>query len=398
LVKEDDKCCAFSVDDVRIYVSDDNYKYRLYDGPIVREEVIESSPESVKPKRQDSRIYRFSGLNISSKYIAISTDSRAGSFVNTLENLVQVFGENGREHNITYGLGLRHDSSKFLGSDEVGGIEFDTYPGTPSALYGGGFDAILEPFIFDSGSGIIGIARGKDSGALTILSPWFPEVRQWWLSWVQDILDAGADGVEIRNDSHCSDLAWSEYGFEKPVVDEFYKRYGVNILETDDFNRADLRRIRGEAYTQFYREARKIISDHGKLMGLHISNTAGGCDVEQGTPTEMHWDWRTWIKEGLADSVTLKGVWPSSKLGQEILSQMHSIGREVIYCPFIIYYVDGKGYGKKLIESLIKVAQAEDCDGYQLYEGEAVIKGTPDGKLVMQEPEIRQLFQQIFNR
>jgi len=31
-----------------------------------------------------------------------------------------------------------------------------------------------------------------------------------------------------------------------------------------------LRRLRGEAYTQFYRDAHRLIKSRGKLMGLHV--------------------------------------------------------------------------------------------------------------------------------
>ena len=150
-----------------------------------------------------------------------------------------------------------------------------------------------------------------------MLSPSFAEVQDWWLTWVQDCLDAGADGIEMRVRNHHSTLAWREFGFEKPVRDEFLKRYGVDLWKTDDFDLAAWRQLRGEAYTQFYRRVRELTRRHGKPMGLHISPTTGVMEPEQGAAMEIHWDWRRWLREGLCDSVTMKEIWPRTSLAEE---------------------------------------------------------------------------------
>src|SRR5262249_46085303 len=137
------------------------------------------------------------------------------------------------------------------------GVEFNATPGFCSAIFPG-YDFIRESWSFDSRDGILAIARGKDSGPIAVLSPSFPETPEWWLSWLRECFEAGADGIELRVRNHNHDFAWAEYGFERPVRDEFLKRHGVDIWETDDFDKAAWRRLRGEAYTEFCREAKKL--------------------------------------------------------------------------------------------------------------------------------------------
>ena len=121
----------------------------------------------------------------------------------------------------------------------------------------------------------------------------------------------------------------------------------------------------------------------------------------------IHWDWRSWLKEGLADSVTMKDIWPSSNFGQEILSYAKSKNVPVIFSPYVNHYwsesygidpskSDSTSYAEKMTENLIKLARENGLDGYQFYEGAAVIKPTKDGKIIMQYPELRELLKKTF--
>ncbi|OHB44037.1 MAG: hypothetical protein A2Y13_02230 [Planctomycetes bacterium GWC2_45_44] len=403
LVKEDDLSCDLSADDIKLFISDDNTTYCLYNGPINRQDTIESYPvythtpsgQRRTDRTRKSRIIRLFNLEIKNKYIAISISGRQRSFANSLVNLIHVFGETGEEKFLTFGLRLREDDSEISMPFQLNGFEFDKYPGTPTAVFAGGFDAVRSTFILDSCDGVIAIARGKEAGTLAALSPSFPETRQWWLSWVREILEAGADGIELRVRNHHSHLAWGEYGFEIPVVNSFKQLYGVDILKTDDFDMAAFRRLRGEAYTQFYREAKQLVTAYGKHLGLHISGTMD-TDPEQGSAMNIHWDWRTWLKEGLADSITLKDVWPNSHLAQEIFSHTRPRNIPVIFNPCVLPFFVQSMDSCNIIEDMIKIARNCGCDGYQFYECYAVIKGTADGKIIMQQPALRNLFRKIF--
>lgn len=416
LVNEDAGKIAFTANDVQLYVSDDNTTYRLYDGPIRCAEVVEdypvwehtSSGGRVTGQTRHSRVMRFSNLTIRNKYIAIAVDARAGSFRNSLIDLIHVFGPKGEERRLTYGLKPREGTHTPEGtwSKEMldghpdsdfrkRGLEFDRWDGTPTACMPG-VEGMKQRVALDSGHGFLAFARGKDRTTIAALSPCHPEARAWWLSWVRQCLDAGADGVDLRYSHHHSPFAWAEFGFEKPVRDEFLKRHGVDLWKTDDFDRAAWRRLRGEAYTQFYREARALTKQYRKPLSLHVEHLM--CvEPELGGGMDIHLDWRTWLDEGLADSVTAKNIIPGTRFSEELLSHARPRGINVIHCPFANSLWRTPG-GEKVVANWINKAREYGFDGFQFFECAAVVRGTKDGRIVMEQPALRDVFRRNFFR
>ena len=414
-VKEDDREADFTVADLRLYVSDDNGAYRPYEGPVTREEVVEDYPvrehtaSGGRPtgEARRSRVMRLKGLRIEEPFFAVAIAGRSRSFGNAFINLVHVFGEKGEERLLTYGVMPRKDetqprrgdgepASSSGGEDfQRFGVEFDTVPGTPTAVFPC-YDAIRARHWLDHGDGFLAFARGKEPHPIAALSPSFADSRAWWLGWLRDCLDAGADGLELRFRNHHSPFAWGEFGFEAPVRDAFLERHGVDLWETDDFDREALRRLRGEGYTQLYREAKALAGECGKPLGLHISQTM--CmEPDQGAAMELHMDWRRWLEEGLADSVTMKEVWPRSRFGDEVLSHTRPRGVPVIFCPYANNIWKKEG-GEQVVEGRIRQAQEGGFDGFQYYECASVIHAQPEGEIVMTQPALREVFQKHFRR
>ena len=415
LVSCDDRPAAFDACNVRIFVSNDNNTYRPYDGPCRVEEVLTNYPvyrhtgaggQPTEHARR-SRVIRLTELDIRSRFLAVAAPSGGrGSFGNKLVDLVHVFGPSGEERRITLGTVPRAGRLVYriedaTVSDSHGldfcrcGIEFDNVEGMPSACLAG-YDGIREWHAFDGGHGFIGIARGKDDTPAGVLSPSFPATREWWLQWVREILEAGADGVELRVRNHHSHLAWGEFGFEAPVRDAFLSRHGVDIWETDDFDPAAWRRLRGEAYTQFYREARQLVDAYGKRMGVHVSQTMD-MEPEEGAAMGIHFDWRSWIDEGMADSVTLKEIRPRTAFGEEIFAHTRPRGATVVFSPYANNIWKGCG-GARICADRIRFAREHGCDGFQFYENCAIMRAQPNGYLKMVQPELREVFRREFRR
>jgi len=409
LVKDDASTAAFSVADMRLYVSDDNATYRPYQGPMEREETVEDYPVRehtasggrLTGERRRCRVMRLKDLDLGQNYFALAVDGRARSFENTFINLVHVFGEKGEERRLTYGVKPRADRAEPNGAGVAEkeadfirlGVEFDTFPGTPSAVFPG-YDAIRAPWALDGADGFLALARGKDRSPVAALSPAFPETRTWWLEWASDCLTAGADGIELRVRNHHSPFAWAEFGFEAPVLRAFKERYGVDLAQTDDFDRAAWRRLRGEAYTAFYREARALTQSFGKPLGLHVSQTM--CtEPEFGCAMDIHWDWRAWLDDGLADSVTMKEVWPRTRFAEDVLSHARPMGIPVIFCPYANNLWGSSG-GERVVADRIRLAREGGYDGFQYYECASVMRARPDGALVMRQPALRDVFRRNF--
>jgi hypothetical protein len=409
LVKENSLEASFDVDAISIYISDDNVRYERYEGSIRREEIIEpyplweDTPSGGRPSGESrpARVMRLSGLEIRSTYVVLSVPERQASFSNTFLNLVHVFGARGEERLLTYGVASRRTRFKAIPGATVSspapdfsrdGVEFDAYPGTPTAVYPY-YDAIRSRHSLDAGEGIIGIALAKNQGAVAALSPSFPEVRAWWLSWVKSCLDAGADGIELRVRNHHNTFAWGELGFEPPVREEFLRRYGIDIWETDDFDRVAWRRLRGEGYTEFLREVKKMTASYQKPLGVHISPSEG-VGPEIGAAMNIDWDWRTWIAENLVDSVTMKEVFPGSRLAQEILALTCPKGISTVLSLYANHLWSTPG-GEDVSRRWIQVAMQQGYDGYQFYECASVIQAREDGSITMNQPALAEVFREI---
>lgn len=133
------------------------------------------------------------------------------------------------------------------------------------------------------------------------------------------------DGVFFYLHSHsAAGFHGDQFGFNQPIVDEYKKRYGINILTDPRFNFEDpsfdpanemvekWRALRGEYLTTFFREAKTALQKEEPGLGIAI-NTQGGDWL--GPPFgNMKTDWRTWIKEGLANILLLR-TWMAGGCG-----------------------------------------------------------------------------------
>jgi Glycosyl hydrolase-like 10 len=130
----------------------------------------------------------------------------------------------------------------------------------------------------------------------------YPEARRYWTNIVQDIVGRyDVDGVYIDTRTECMapDFA-DQFGFNDPVVDEYKRRYSVDI-RTEDFDLEKWRALRGEYFTQLLRECSALIHAKGKLLSL---GTARGDYV--GFPLgNMRLEWKKWISERIIDELHL---------------------------------------------------------------------------------------------
>ncbi len=119
---------------------------------------------------------------------------------------------------------------------------------------------------------------------------------------VRYCLDQGVDGINFRTSNHTqSPEAW-EYGFNEPVIEAAGGR--------TDY--PSIRRINGNAFTRFLREARELIKSRGKSITIHLYSQMLMPDDRNDRlsyiPPNFEWQWETWIRE-IADDLEFRGAW-----------------------------------------------------------------------------------------
>lgn len=404
LVKSDDAQANISANDVTLLVSEDNLIWREYSGPIQMREVVEdypiyqSTPSGSKPTNQTrrARVFRFENFEVTEPFFAIKVQGSTRSFSNRLCDLVHIFGENGEETHLTYALlprraQLIQEIASTPTAGPPGGFEFNRYPGSPSSANGSAADPIILPLALDRGANsYIAFGRGKDRGPLAAFSPSFSETRRLWMTWIEAMLDSGADGIDVRPGHHHADFAWIEYGFEEPVRQEMLKRTGVDIWGSDDFDTDQWRRIRGEGYTQFLREASQLTRARGKKFVAHID---GYFDAPPGYGGGMNIlaDWREWIEEGLLDGVTGKALWPASHLSREVLRLAHAHHLPVTFVPYCNNFFEDRSTTNHIgdsppgchtpVERFIEFGKQHGYDAFGFYECASALRASHDGSV-----------------
>ena len=111
--------------------------------------------------------------------------------------------------------------------------------------------------------GVIALARGKNMYVPSDPCEACPEVRKAWSGWIDRMMAAGVDGIDMRLNSHgiASNEPY-EYGFNDPLVREYRERFGADLL-ADDADLELLARLRGEIFTSFVRRTSKRVRQAG---------------------------------------------------------------------------------------------------------------------------------------
>ena len=294
----EDVSSKFPAEIFQICISSDNGKYELYNGSYDITEYIEfralknANGESVFPKPVRCRIIEISGLEINSSYFSVEFNGENKAFRTIPFSMFTVFSVDG-ELPVTVSPTLRHDEP----FKEIG-FEFEE----------------LGPYYWDCGWRActrFGFARGKLQRLSGSLCEAYPEVRRYWLEQINDFIDMGADGIEIRLQSHCSGVTdFVNYGFNPPLIDAYRERYGCNIL-TQTVDPVKMMKIRGKFFEIFLKDAAEVL--HGNKVNLLI-HLHGYMERPSLIPTfhEMgFWanpkilpDWRKLVE--IADEIVIK--------------------------------------------------------------------------------------------
>jgi hypothetical protein len=147
----------------------------------------------------------------------------------------------------------------------------------------------------------------RDGSVLSGASYAFPEVRQFMLDLIRDATQrTDADGINL-----CFVRGPHFLLYEQPILTAFSKEYHLDArsVKEDD---PRLLKVRSSFMTEFTRDARSVLDDVGKKKGKHLELSVWAWPSDKnvwmgGTPLEEGLDIKSWIKEGLLDSVICQG-------------------------------------------------------------------------------------------
>ncbi len=321
LVKKDDSATRIRKENLQLWASSDNYRYRRLDAPFALRESVEPAPrevrdyygERVTARGAPVRVLTLEGLDLNDRFVAVTTDlpGRRGDFRNTALAMIEVFGAGAEPLPIVVAtLSAIWTTPR---SFRDGGLEFDSGYG-PFLV---DLDVNNEPGRGVEWSraqgGCIAFARGKNEYLAVAPCEVYPEVQRLWLGWIDRLLAAGVDGIDLRVSAHgtLTDEPHA-YGWNEPVVAEYRRVHGAD-LRSEPHDPALLSALRGEHYTRFVREASRRVRARGKRMQVHVHTEAFRADPCHGQlmgfPANIRFEWQRWLRERLVDGITLRTSW-----------------------------------------------------------------------------------------
>lgn len=354
LVKSDDAVTRLKAQHLEIWTSHNNGNFTKWNETPTFADNIE------RREAKNVRVLTLGGLNIpvDQRYIMVRTrkPETAGDkpFANVPVALMELYGEgntllpgNGddgaiprsalMESIITLCVHL-HGHGR-VPADMALTESYGTSPETSSFHFGliashlYGSSPVPER-VLENNDGYIVVAKGKEM-SMPAPHPIYPEVRAYWLSEIKTMMENGFDGIDIRIDSHSTWLAEaSEYGFNEPIVAAYKEKYGVDILK-EKFDAIRWRKLQGDSYTLFIREARELTRSQNRPLHLHVNgvwaNVTPGFDLNN-LPRTIEWQWERWITEDLCDGIHLKLLpWPWGSYrgkGQEFAIRAINLARK----------------------------------------------------------------------
>jgi len=255
-----------------------------------------TSGDLVTRQGDPMRTLTLSGFRLTDPYVLVTTDfaDGPGDFENTGTELLVALDARGHEIPGVFATGA--------GIWVADRVDFRAWGLMFDVGFGRSRVRLDEPNA-SGRKGLIGFTRGRNEFLPGALCETDPRVKVYWLSCVQEMLDAGVDGVDLRVENHSTHTDYDgEYGFNDVVIEECARR-GTSGVD-------GIAQVRGDAYTDFLREAKRLIAGRGKRMRVNLNIDWFRSDPPPARrlayPANICFDWANWVNDGLLDEGILR--------------------------------------------------------------------------------------------
>ncbi len=362
----------FTARDLALWVSHDNKRFERYRGPWrlaagpVRRPHYRWTPAGKVAASSVVRNWRveLTGLNLRAPFLAIGIQGKSFAMTHRMFAFAEAQNADGSEAPVTLAT---H-------GDRANGFRFcKTWLGWANHN-----EPLIDPYTWTGPE--LGITFQEPAHASTLLEPSFAGARGIWLKHVERILKTGVDGVEIRTIGHHNIVpSYLSLAFAEPVRAEFRTRFGRDVEPTPvDYER--IRRVRGDAYTTFMRDARTLANRYGRKLTAHIE---AGAEVpphlDLRLQMQMAVEWQRWIRERIVDEVSLRGWGCYNRyVHRELLplARRHGVGVHII-SKNLPGGIDLRAM--ELVERWLTEACAAGFAGYSLYEADSLLRMNAEG-------------------
>lgn len=364
---------------LEIWWSADNTDYRLIE-----------KPQFQQDSENGSSILAVTNPHPQARFFVLKYTGDTGpTFGNRLGDLLRLRDADGSDLQVSYSAYVNSRSADFVAD----GFSFECLAGGDNAAQS------LDDFQWLDSSTPIAVAVGASRYLSGAPSPVHPQVRDWWLHWIDTSIAAGADGVDLRVSNHIHSADWPAYGFEEPLVEAWRARHGTDPRQLHpggaDFRL--LQELRGEFYDLFVQAASERLRAAGRTLHTHVeaSFQPGNWHDELCT----RFNWQGWIKAGLVDGITLKSfVSPHHSIALQALQAARQCKQhiEVNGCPYLSTVL--RRDQQSAIENLqfmLRDAVHAGMDGVILYENALVITGNPPTGIRQTHSWATELFRKV---
>ena len=408
LRKKDDGPTRVGRDDLQIWTSPNNYRYERRDVPFTLVESVEPSSSEVRDyygelvtsRGAPVRTLSLEGLDLRDRFVVVTTGLAEGEpdFVNTPQAMIEAYGDGPAPLPVEVASlsTIWHRPRDF----RTGGLELDSGFGTLQVA----LDADNSPYTGHDGwkmmhrDGAVAFGKGRNEYVPSMPCEMYPEMRKAWDGWVGFILDAGVDGIDIRISSHGNIVDDPfDYGYNEPVVEAFRERHGREPAGSGEDRRL-IAEIRGDYYTDYLRGMSRRVRASGRKLQFHLHTEAfrpnPGHGRIMGFPANLHFDWKTWLAEGLFDGATLRTSWfeawedppggvpdrqlLDNALGDPVAEEAMVVANRAGVPLYLNRYVDRAIDDEGYVANFEAVYNDERLSGFDLYESGTLMHAKPD--------------------
>ncbi|MFI4913078.1 MAG: FG-GAP-like repeat-containing protein [Sedimentisphaeraceae bacterium JB056] len=197
-------------------------------------------------------------------------------------------------------------------------------------------------------------------------------VREAKLAHISELVsNYDLDGVLLCTRTHAfyhNEDSGYQYGYNPPVVAEYYKRYGVDIL-TEEFDYDKWLEIRAGGMSDFVQEASNIVHNAGMKLWFGIKSAS---NEKRGWPYgEAIQPWKSWLANDLIDGVVAGHYYtPAEMIENQTLSFQQAADPDQTIIFLIQLYDFDTSFTTPLsdIETLIQTISTSGSTGGSFYE------------------------------